>query len=273
MSEVHYVTGAGSGIGLEIATRFARQGKHLALFDLQFNDEAKRQLLRNASGKRQMFEFCEVDVSKHQDLENAVASAGDKLGAPTLVLHCAGINLTGPFEQMPEGAFEKVVSVNLFGTKHLLSAVLPLLKRQATASRKKVKLILVASMAGLVGNYGYTSYCASKFGVVGLAQSLRLELAPAGIQVQVISPPEVDTPMVHKEHLSIHPVTLKLKLLAGSLSLPEAVDGIMRGMQKNRFVIIPGAQAKLTYWLGRLVPQFLMHRILDRMVQKTLREL
>jgi len=267
-----YITGAGSGIGLEMARRYARQGTNLALFDLRFNDSVRQEFETTCEQYGGSLSLAEGDVTDAASLAQRVSEANKAVGEPDLVLHCAGINLTGPFTKIPDGEFEKVVNVNLMGTYNLVRAVLPLLQSRARSSAQSPRLVVIASMAGLVGNYGYASYCASKFGVIGLAQTLRMELKPEGIRVQVICPPEVDTPMVHEEHKTIHPVTLKLKLMAGALSLDEAIDGIMKGMQGRGFLIIPGVKAKLTYWMTRLVPTRLSYATVDRIVRETLQE-
>ncbi len=265
-----YITGAGSGLGLEVARRYARQGTNLALLDLRFSKSVREELEALGQQYGIQLSIVEADVCDREALIERVGEANRLIGDPDLVLHCAGINLTGPFTDIPEGQFETVVNVNLLGTYNLVRAVLPYLQSRTRNSLQEPRLVMIASMAGLVGNYGYASYCASKFGVIGLAQTLRMELKPQGIRVQVICPPEVDTPMVHEEHKTIHPVTLKLKLLAGALSLDEAVDGMMKGMQGGSFLIIPGFKAKLTYWMTKLLPSRLSYATVDRVVKNTL---
>jgi len=263
-----YITGAASGIGQEIARRYAKNGANLALFDLKFDEQAKSLIEDLRHNSSQGIAYYEADVTDLDGLLKVVSEAACHVGLPTIALHCAGINRTGLFEAVPAKEFETVVAVNLFGSRNFAQATIPLLKKNKVPS----KLVLVASMAGLVGTYAYTSYNASKFGVVGLAQALRTELAPEGVAVQVICPPEVDTPMVHEEHKTIHPVTLKLKLTAGALTLEHAIDDIMKGLESKRFYIIPGKLARMTYWMNRLIPVTLVNFYIDSIVRNVLKQ-
>lgn len=265
-----YITGAGSGIGQEVARRYAKQGAHLALFDLKFSDSAKANVLGEMQSKAQNIGFYEADVTQFETLQGTINEAAEEIGLPDLALHCAGIQNAGTFAGYSRQDFEKVVSVNLFGSRNFAEACLPLLQQNTGRGGNKGKLVFVASLAGLVGNYGYAAYCASKFAVVGLAQTLRMELKPEGITVQVICPPEVDTPMVHDEHKTIHPVTKKLKYMAGALTLDQAVNDIVKGLRSNRFYIIPGRLARLTYWLSKLLPTSLSNLLADDMIKKEL---
>jgi len=261
-----YITGAASGIGQELACRYAKLGANLALFDLAFSGQAKSKIEAQRVHDAQSFSYFSADVTDLKGLVDEASKAAAQVGLPDLAIHCAGIQKAGVFEDVSSAEFERVVSVNLFGTRNFAQACIPLLKKNTAPT----KLVFVASMAGLVGTYAYASYNASKFGVVGLAQALRMELAPAGVSVQVICPPEVDTPMVHEEHKTINPVTLKLKLMAGTLTLDKAIDDIMKGLTTRRFYIIPGRQARLTYWASRLVPIAITNAFVDRIIRNTL---
>ena len=229
--------------------------------------DAKKSLEPERLSSAQMISYFEADVTDLIALQKSVQEAGALAGLPDLAIHCAGIQDARPFDEMPHQDFEKLISINLFGSRNFAQACLPLLEE----NKQETQLVFIASMAGFVGNYGYAAYCSSKFAVVGLAQVLRLEYAPKGIRVQVICPPEVDTPMVHEEHKYIHPVTLKLKLLAGSLNLEHAVNEIMRGLNSKRFYIIPGRLARFTYWMSRLVPVSVSNFVVDQIVRKELK--
>ena len=111
---------------------------------------------------------------------------------------------------------------------------------------------------------GYES-CSESLGKV-----LRLEYKPRGIDVSLICPPEVDTPMVVAEMQNMHPVSRKLKDLAGTLSVDEAINAIMSGLDAGRGIIIPGTKAKLTYFCSRYLPDFIMNGVVDRVVRSVL---
>jgi len=128
-------------------------------------------------------------------------------------------------------------------------------------------------MAGFAANYSYATYCASKFAVVGLGRVLRLELQPRGIAVSLICPPEVDTPMVVEEARTMHPVSRTLKDLSGTLSVEEAIKGILAGLDRGTHVIIPGTSARLTYLANRYLPDFVMNAVVDRVVNSTIKKM
>ncbi len=171
-----------------------------------------------------------------------------------------------PFEQLSREDFEMVVQVNLFGSRNFAAALLPHMRSGA-------RLGLVSSMAGFAANYSYATYCASKFTVVGLGRVLRLELKPKGIDVSLICPPEVDTPMVVEEARTMHPVSRTLKDLGGTLSVEEAIAGILAGLDAGRTVIIPGVKAKFTYFCNRYLPDFVMNTLVDWIVRSVLRKM
>ncbi len=157
---------------------------------------------------------------------------------------------------------QRDVEVNLIGSRNFSAAVLPLMTPGA-------QLALIASLAGLVPNYGYAAYSASKFGVVGLAGCLRLEYRPKGIDVCVVCPPEVETPMVTEERRSGDAVGLELKKFSGTLGLEEACEQILSGLAARRWMAVPGRRARLTRRLAQLAPA-LMRRTSDRMVRRAL---
>jgi NAD(P)-dependent dehydrogenase (short-subunit alcohol dehydrogenase family) len=255
-----YVTGGGSGIGLRLAEMLAGRGVRVALFDLRFSDAVRDRLTRLAPGTV----FHPVDVRDADALQSAVRACVAEVGAPQLAINCAGVQRNKTFLELTAADFDFVVDVNLRGSRNFAAAVLPHLA-QAT------NLVLLASLAGLVGNYGYAAYNASKFGVVGLASALRIECKPRGIAVTVVCPPEVVTPMVLEERKTASPVSMATKDFAGVVGLDELCNDILHGASRGEWMIVTGFKAKLTRFLARLAPG-LMNRITDRMVADALRK-
>ncbi len=258
------VTGGGSGIGLRLAERLLERGAKVGLFDLALRSEVRDRLGKLAERSGAACCFHEVDVRDASGVAAAVGEAVDALGTPDLAVNSAGVASSKAFDQLPAAEFERVVAVNLLGSRHFAAAVLP---RMGPGGR----LALIASLAGIVPNYGYTAYNASKFGVVGLAGALRLECRPRGVGVSVICPPEVETPMVADEHATGDRVALALKQFAGTLAVEPACDEILAGLDAGRFMIVPGRRARLTRRLAQIVPS-LMNAVGDRMVDRALRQ-
>ena len=258
-----FVTGGMSGLGRALAARYLRRGSNVALFDLAVKDEVMAELgncKRHAGQKLVAFA---ANVTDLEATKRAVGQAVEAIGDPVLAINCAGIQRAAPFDQLSADDFEMVVRINLFGSRNFAAAVIP-------AMRPGARLALVASMAGLAANYSYAAYCSSKFAVIGLGRVLRLELRPRDIDVSLICPPEVDTPMVVDEAKTMHPVSRRLKDLGGTLSVDEAMAGILAGLDAGRHVIIPGFKARLTYFCSRYLPDFIMNGLVDRIVRSVL---
>jgi len=254
-----FVTGGGSGIGLRLAGLLAQRGTRLALFDLRFSDEARSRLTRLAPGSV----FRQVDVRDASALEAAMRASVAEVGRPQLAINCAGVQRNRTFLELTAADFDFVLDVNLRGSRNFAAAVLP---HMAAGSN----LVLLASLAGLVGNYGYAAYNASKFGVVGLASALRIECKPRGIDVTVVCPPEVVTPMVLEERRTASPVSMATKDFAGVVELDELCNDILRGASRGEWMIVTGFKARLTRFLARMFPG-LMNHMTDRMVADALR--
>ena len=258
-----FITGGASGIGLHLAKMMLASGGNVAIFDIRISDEAKAELEQAKVNESQKISLHCVDVRDAELVNRVVNDAANEIGQPNLALNVAGVQLAKMFDELSAQEFEQVVAINLFGSRNYAAAVLPLMAKGS-------QLAFVASLAGLVPNYTYTAYCASKHGVVALAGVLRQEYLAKGIDVSVICPPEIDTPMVMEELKTMHPVTKELKNLAGNISLEQACDEIVSSLQKQKFLIIPGFMARFTYCLNRIVPIVIFNKIVNNIILKTL---
>ncbi len=116
-------------------------------------------------------------------------------------------------------------------------------------------LVLVASLAGLVGNFGYAAYGASKFGVVGLARALDLDLLPLGIDVSVCCPGVIHTPMVAHEQQVEHRTTRLLAEMPGVMEVGPACEGMLHGIARRRFMVKVGFKGRATAWMAQHFPE------------------
>jgi short-subunit dehydrogenase len=121
-------------------------------------------------------------------------------------------------------------------------------------------------MGGIVPVYGYT---ASKFAVVGFAQCLRYELKPRGIGDACFCPGEVETPGLAEERKSLPVASAALKRIGGTMPVEDAVRGLVKGIQHDEFMIIPGWKVN---WMYRLTPISMWNAVTDAMVTKALRQ-
>ncbi|MBJ7354392.1 MAG: SDR family NAD(P)-dependent oxidoreductase [Thermoleophilaceae bacterium] len=251
------VTGAGSGIGNRLAELLLTRGDQVIALDVKFSDAAREALKKIGPAVH----FEEVDVRDGDAVKAAVEAGVAALGAPRLVINSAGVVIAVPFEETDEAAFRRVVDVNLYGSRNVAAATVPYLKNGG-------HLVLIASLAGFIANYGYSAYCASKFGVVGLAEVLRLEQKPNGVEVSVVAPPEVVTPMVEEERRSGSKLTGEMKQFAGSMELEPAAAAILKGIDAGGFLVIPSAKGRATRLLNQFAPKALTHGISDRLLRK-----
>jgi 3-dehydrosphinganine reductase len=247
------ITGGASGIGARLAALLAARGEGVATVD-------RAEHAAPASGVA-----LTADVRDGEQVRAAVAQAVKALGPPRLVINSAGVQHGQAFEAFTDADFERVIAINLLGSRHVAAATWEHL------ASTRGRLVLIASLAGLVPNYGYSAYCASKYGVVGLAEVLRLEGKPRGIDVSCVCPPEVETPMVDEERRTELGPTRALKDLAGTMDLDPAADAILAGIDQGKALIIPSARARGAVALARFAPRRLTRAVSDRVVARALR--
>jgi len=260
-----YVTGGASGIGLRVAELFAERGADVAIFDVAPGDTAARRIEGARRATSQRVHHYALDVTDPVAAERIFRAASLQSGPPDVVFHAAGVGgFSRPFAEFPAERFERMIRVNLLGTRNVAAAVLPLM-------RPGSKLALVASLAGLMAAYGQSGYAASKHGVVGLAGVLRVEYAQHGIDVCVVCPPEIDTPM-SREDATTRPVeTTAMKLFAGTLALDPTCRYMIEAVMRGRSLVVPGRRARLAWAMQKLLPRTLLDRLADRMVAKARR--
>lgn len=252
-------------MGLMSGKMLAGLGAHIVILDLNPTDAA---LLEVESARRtpeQRVARYKVNVTDHEEVMRVVTTAVADVGAPDIVIAMAGIGGTEEFVDMKFETFDRMIRVNVYGTRNVIAAVLPFM-----LARGHGKIVLVGSMGGIVPVYGYTAYGTSKFAVVGLAQCLRYELKPRGIGVACFCPGEVETPGLAGERRSLHPASAAMKRIGGTMPVDAAVHGLIQGIQRDRFLIIPGLGVQLTYWMHRLTPSWLWHAMTDNMVAKAI---
>lgn len=261
-----WITGGSSGIGLELTKRLLQDNYQVCIFAHAGIEQAVADL------KKQSSTVCgfEVDVQNESTMDAKFIEAVTRFGTPDLVINSAGISIAKNFDEMTSQEFERQININLVGSRNVAHAALPHLK-QAVQQSKRPKLIFIASAAGLVGCYGYTGYCSSKFGVIGLAEVLRMELRTQKIDVAVVCPPEVDTPLVTEERKNGSPITAALKQLGGSMPVEKACQEIYDGIFSSQFIIIPGTQTRIITKLSRILPDLYRNQIdkkLDKIFKK-----
>ena len=269
--KIVYITGAGSGMGLAGGKMLAAQGARIVMLDRNESAAAMSAIAAERRSPDQRVACYQMDVADRESVLATVAKAVAENGPPDLVIHMAGIGGVAEFVDMKFEMFDRMMKINVYGTRNIVEAVLPAMR--ANRDHGRGKIVLVGSMGGIVPVYGYTAYGTSKFAVVGFAQCLRYELKPLGIDVACFCPTEVDTPGLAAERQATHPAAVAMKKIGGTMSMEQAVSGLLDGIRRKQFMIVPGFKAKLTHWLLRLTPLPLWHAITDAIVAHALRQM
>lgn len=185
--KVALITGASSGIGQTVALKLAQQGARVGL--VSRNREALDSLANQIRQAGSEALVIPTDVTRRDQCERAVIEAAATFGQLDMVICSAGVSMRSVFTATDPAAMEAVMQVNFYGTLFVAHAALPHLQRS------KGSLVAISSLVGKRGTPTYSIYGASKFAVQGLFESLRIELAPLGIHVGVVSPGHVATPL------------------------------------------------------------------------------
>jgi NAD(P)-dependent dehydrogenase (short-subunit alcohol dehydrogenase family) len=192
------VTGTSTGIGLATATVLANAGYHV------FAGVRKEADFKQLNHKN--ITPIILDVTSAESRKAALELIGNQVGNNGLhaLVNNAGINYVAPLELMDEAKLRAMMDINVFGLVAMSKEVLPLLYQGRKQSGLRTKIINISSIGGAIGLPWEFGYHASKFAVNGLSQSLRIELAPLGIDVTAIMPGAIKTPFIDKSKEGKH---------------------------------------------------------------------
>ncbi len=260
---VVFIPGGSSGIGLAAAKRFAALGADVAIFARRADvlADAAAQIERHRYSDQQRVVATPLDVGDAAAVRRVLAAAIEQLGAPEILINCAGRAVPQYFERIDAAQLDETLRINLGGAWHATQAVLPHMRERGSGA-----IVNVSSLAGLIGLFGYTDYAASKFALVGFSEALRNEVARDGIRVSVLCPPDTKTPGFDEENKGKPPETKAASAGASVLDVETVADALLDGIERGRFLIIPGKEARFAARMKRFLPGLLM-RVLDRQVR------
>src|SRR5271156_6061361 len=187
-----FITGAASGIGRATALRLANQGAELYLTDRNADGLAQTVADARALGAH-VPEHRVLDIANYDDVAAFADEIHAKHPSMDVVMNIAGISAWGTVDRLTHEQWEKVVAINLMGPIHVIENFVP----PMVAARRGGHLVNVSSAAGLIGLPWHAAYSASKFGLRGLSEVLRFDLARNRIGVSVVVPGAVKTPLVN----------------------------------------------------------------------------
>lgn len=220
------VTGASSGIGQAIATELGSYGASVVLVgtNLQRLNET-RQLCDEIGATAYVHKANVADVEQMQYLASTVIN---EIAVPDILVNNAGVVMSGLIHEVEPEDWDRLIGINVMGVVYGCRYFLPAMLEK----NKDCHIVNMASAAGLVGQPGMTTYCATKHAVVGMSSAMRYELAGRGIGVTTICPGYVQTPILDN-----------LKLV-GKLNTPRVRDKVAGDMKRSR--LTPEMVAKRT---------------------------
>jgi len=252
--KVVIVTGASSGIGRETALAFAREGARVVL--AARTEATLREVADAHPDLRDRFLVVPADVTKDEDAQRLVATTLSKLGRVDILVNNAGIGMRATVADMPIAEVHSVMEVNFHGPLRCIQAVLPHMRRQGAG-----QIVNVGSILSLVVAARNSAYCASKFALMALSDSLRIELHGTGIEVISVLPTYTDTPFF--DHMYRHGSRTRMSPFKGQHPAKVA-RAILRGCARHKRQVVLTVSSRLAIWLRRLSP-----RLLDSIVRHT----
>jgi NAD(P)-dependent dehydrogenase (short-subunit alcohol dehydrogenase family) len=240
------VTGAGRGIGRAIALRLGAAGARVAVGDI--DGAAAESVAQEIGGDALAFA---LDVTEREQFEAFLGAGEERFGPLAVMVNNAGVDWVGPFHEEPDDVTRREIEINLYGTtlgsKLALARMLP---------RRDGHLVNIASGVGRVPLPGSATYAATKHGVVGLTESLRLEYRRSGVRFTVVQPSQVETGMIDGQ---ARPLALPV------VSPDDVAAAVLDAILNRRFEVwVPRSQAataKLAAILPRRAREAIMRAI------------
>lgn len=224
------VTGAGSGIGRAIATRFAAEGASVLALDIDGVAAARTaEDIRTAGGRGADIQ---ADVTRFEDLERAAAAAVADFGRIDVLVANAGISAAGVLHETPPSTWDRVFEVNVRGTYLTCKAVIPLMIGQQSGT-----VIIMSSVIAAMGLPNRAAYAASKGALLALARSMQVDYGKFGIRVNALMPGTIFTPLLDK-------------VLSESPGGREGAIGAIKGRQFTGALGQPGDVANAAVFLA-----------------------
>ncbi len=178
-SQIWFITGASKGLGLDLVTQLLQQGHRVAA-----TSRNGAELRRAVGSESTDFLPLTVDLANEASVGKAVQATIGQFGRIDVVVNNAGYGQLGSLEELTDAEARANFEVNVFGTLNVIRRVMPQLRQQQSGH-----ILNLSSIAGITGGFpGWGIYCATKFAVEGLSESLAAEVAPFGIKVTVVEP-------------------------------------------------------------------------------------
>lgn len=256
--KIALITGGASGIGAALTTKLADGGAEVWIADRQIGEA--QELAQRLNGGGAKAHAIELDVRDYSSFERAVAEVVGQSGRIDYLFNNAGIGVGGEVDSYTLDDWNDVFDVNLRGVAHGIQAVYPIMIGQHSGH-----IVNTASMAGLMTNAGQASYTATKHAVVALSNALRLQAERHGVQVSVLCPGVIRTPILTggkygrlKMTGTSDEAVLKLWERTRPMSPDKFAERALRAVLRNDAIIVVPAWWKVFWYLERLSPALSM---------------
>lgn len=235
--KVWYVTGASQGFGLILVKKLLAQGYKVAA------TSRKTDTLIQAVGDNKNFLPLRVDVADEQSVQQSIRETVKTFGTIDAVANNAGYGLIGTLEELSDEEVRNNFNVNVFGSLNVIRHVMPVLRAQRSGI-----IFNFSSIGGFTGTFpGFGSYCATKFAVEGMSESLSAEAAPFGIRVVIVSPGYFRTNFLSSGSLALpaNPIAEYTSARESQVMHQQQINGAQSGdPEKGIDVILAAAESE-----------------------------
>jgi len=248
------ITGGSSGIGFALAERLVSAGANVWILARREKllDDAVAQLQMKKVSSDQIIGKIKADVSNFSDLKSAITKVFSEKNSPDLLINSAGVVHPGEFLEVDPDSFASDISVDYLGTVYATKIIAPYMVKN-----KSGYIVNISSLAGVVPIYGYSAYTPAKYAVSAFSSILKTELTSYNIHVSVVYPPDTDTPQLEFDNAHKPIITKEITKGGGLLSASQVADTILKGIQKEKFTIIPGFEGKILKAFSPIVSKIL----------------
>lgn len=268
------VTGATSGFGKLLVHAFLKNGDMVIATGRKIKERSEIFQAERSQYPGKLIEVT-MDVTSVPEIENAVREIQSGAGGIDILINNAGYGLFGALEDLKDEEIRYQMEVNFFGTVNVTKAFLPMLRTS------KGKIFNFSSVFGFMGFPLTSLYCASKYAVEGLTESLRGELAPHGVQVCLIEPGGYRTNFgnnlawsggqsVYRQQFQNYQA-LRQKIASRKPQDPKEVsDGVLALSLKSKLPMrkVFGKDGRMSHWLRRALPACLYFGLMDTVFKK-----
>lgn len=186
------ITGGSRGLGKAVALALANEGVAVAITGR--NEENLKQTVAEIEGKGVKATFAVFDVANKSEVYAGIEQLQKDFGEFDIVINNAGIAAFGGILEMDENLWEDIIKTNLMGPYYVVKSVAP-----SMVARKSGDIVNISSTAGLKGNAATSAYSASKFGLIGLSESIMLELRKHNVRVTTLTPSTIATDLTQRD--------------------------------------------------------------------------